>query len=272
MKRLTVLSISLFVGCAGCGRSGVEDLSPSRPEAPSARIETPADGVGEESAEVGSDRDAPAGGEEEHENHGNAGNPTAMLPLPTSMGRDSYCAMPHDGHSPNSTHHHPDDPDKRSEHQAAMALLLQDQATHVAIECGAWSNPETWEGGRIPDTDADVYIPLGVGVTYDLSAGPQLHYVMVEGFLEFATDRDTEIVLDSLIGAPSSHVHIGTPDEPVGAQYTARVEIADNGPIDTSRDPEELSRGLVLHGSVFIRGTSRTPHVELSNTPGSGTT
>ncbi|MBO6934770.1 MAG: G8 domain-containing protein [Deltaproteobacteria bacterium] len=184
--------------------------------------------------------------------------------------RDEFCrehadgAHTHDGSAP-----HPHDPERLEEHEAAMGLVTEESATHIAIHCGMWSDPNTWRGREVPLDGADVLIAHGVGVTFDLEESPALHYVKVEGFLEFDPTRSTHLRVDTLISAPHSYVVMGSQEAPMPESVSVRVTFPD-GPIDQVADPFELSRGAILHGNVSIHGAPKTPFVALADAPSAG--
>ncbi|MEO0361397.1 MAG: G8 domain-containing protein, partial [Pseudomonadota bacterium] len=124
-----------------------------------------------------------------------------------------------------------------AEHQALNDLLKPEEASHIAVRSGDWSNPSTWEGGRVPGAGADVHIPMGVAVTYDVARDAELDVVRVDGGLHFATDVDTKMVVDTLFTGHHSHLTIGTRDKPVESGVQAEIVIADKGAIDLSKDP-----------------------------------
>lgn len=171
---------------------------------------------------------------------------------------------------------HPDDPAKMNEHAALLDLLPASKASHRAISDGSWSDASTWEGGKIPDADADVLIPEGIAVTYDVAPGnnPKLHYVRVNGELHFATDQDTAMKVDTLMTDARSTLTIGTAENPMPAQFSASIEIADNGPITDIRDidPLQLSRGIITHGKVSIQGAAKESHLVMKAASAGDTT
>lgn len=158
-----------------------------------------------------------------------------------------------------------------SGHDAALiALLSARDASHTAVRSGDWSDPATWAGGRVPGADADVVVPQGIDVRYDVASNAELHYVRVDGGLNFATDVDTKLVVDTLFTTSASYLTIGTVDQPVAAGVSAEIVIADNGPIDLSADPEQLTRGVVTSGKVEIHGASKAPYLKLAEEPRAG--
>ncbi|MEL7471632.1 MAG: G8 domain-containing protein, partial [Pseudomonadota bacterium] len=157
-----------------------------------------------------------------------------------------------------------------AEHMAMLDLLKPEDATHVAIKSGDWSDAATWEGGRIPDQDADVFIPMGVEVVYDVSSEAELHYVRVDGCLHFATDINTKLVLDTLVTNHASTLTIGTADQPVEAGVSAQIIIAADGPIDLADDPTQISRGVITHGTVRIVGEEKADFLKAAVAPQAG--
>ena len=58
---------------------------------------------------------------------------------------------------------------------------------------GAWSEPATWDGGKVPTTGARVHVKTGHVVVYDVKSDAALRAVYVAGTLTFATDKDTRL-------------------------------------------------------------------------------
>ncbi|MBB5517852.1 Ig-like domain-containing protein [Amphiplicatus metriothermophilus] len=173
-----------------------------------------------------------------------------------------------DGHG----HPHPDDPAKQAEHIALLNLVPAEEATHTAIKSGSWFDPATWANGEIPGDGAKVVIPAGVTVSYDGESPASIFTIRVDGELDFATDRDTFLEVDTLVVAPSGTLRIGTTENPVAPDVQAVISIADNGPIDVAWDPMLLSRGLISHGAVEIHGAQKDAFVRLAVDPMKGDT
>src|SRR6056297_3547992 len=70
--------------------------------------------------------------------------------------------------------------------EQANALADPADASHVAVNSGAWSDPDTWEGGRVPGAEARVLVPQGVEVVYDVSDAVPLETVRVDGTLSWS--------------------------------------------------------------------------------------
>ena len=59
-----------------------------------------------------------------------------------------------------------------------------------------------------------------------------LEWLRVNGELRFATDRDTELRVDTLVTAPGSRLEIGTVEQPVPSNVRAQIVFADLGPLN----------------------------------------
>jgi hypothetical protein len=178
---------------------------------------------------------------------------------------------PHD-HDADEPIAHPHDPVLQAEHMDLLSLVPRAAATHTAVGDGRWSDPATWKDGKLPTADADVFIPKGKTVTVDEVLSVPLRTVRVDGKLEFAPDRDTCLVVDTIVVAPGGELSVGTVQAPVARDRQARIVFADRGPIDTRWDPTLLSRGLIAHGRVSLVGAEVTPFVALARAPHQGDT
>ncbi|GJL91747.1 Ig-like domain-containing protein [Hyphococcus sp.] len=183
--------------------------------------------------------------------------------------------MPHNGggddpHTDHGGMPHADDPSKASEHMAVMNLVPVSDATHVAVNNGSWFDPNTWANGAVPGEGAKVVIPEGVEVQYDGESAVSLFTVRVDGALEFATDQDTFMEVDTFVVSPTGRLTIGTIDNPVDANVQAVIQIADNGPIDVAWDPQLLSRGVISHGEFETHGAEKDPFLKVAIDPMAG--
>ena len=160
----------------------------------------------------------------------------------------------------------------QADHDAIMRLAPVASATHVAVKDGSWFDPATWAGGEIPGDGARVLVPAGVTVAYDGEDPASIFTIRVDGALEFATDRDTFLEVDTLIVTESGALRIGTEANPVDADVRAVIQIADNGPIDVDFDPRLLSRGVVTMGAVNINGAEKDTFLKVAVDPMKGDT
>jgi hypothetical protein len=156
------------------------------------------------------------------------------------------------------------------EKQAILELVKPEEATHIATKSGSWFDPETWQDGQIPDQDARVLIPVDLTVQYDRVSDTELFSLRVDGQLDFATDVDTQLRLDTLVVSPLGKLTIGTAENPIQAGVEARIAIADNGLINTLWDPKQLSRGILALGAVEIHGQPKTAYLNLALDPAAG--
>ncbi len=167
---------------------------------------------------------------------------------------------------------HTDDPAKQKEHLALMNLVPASAATHVAVNDGSWFDPKTWANGQVPGDGAKVLIPQGVTVDYDGKSAASVFTVRVDGELDFATDVDTFMEVDTFVVAPTGTLTIGTESRPVDPNVTATISFADNGPINVAWDPMLLSRGLISHGTVDIHGAEKDAFLKVAVDPMKGDT
>lgn len=157
-----------------------------------------------------------------------------------------------------------------AEHMAAHALVAYEDATHATIADGDWCDPSIWHNGAVPGDGARVVIGRDNTVSYALSDTARLHTLRVDGQLDFATNSDTRMTLDTLFVDPRGTLTIGTQSQPVNQSVNAEIVFAENGDIDVDWDPLLLSRGLIAHGTLEIHGATKTPHVKLSNDASAG--
>jgi len=165
---------------------------------------------------------------------------------------------------------HSHDASMMAEHMAMLDLVPHEEATAVSVNDGAWSDSLTWLNGVVPGEDARVVISEGVHVTYDVFSDVSLFTVRIDGHLEFETQMDTRMVLDTVVVGLPGRLTIGTADNPVVGDVSAEIVIANNGPIDTDWDPMLLSRGVISHGAVEMHGEEKTTHLKVDADPMAG--
>ncbi|MCO6456614.1 MAG: hypothetical protein J5I93_15050 [Pirellulaceae bacterium] len=166
---------------------------------------------------------------------------------------------------------HAHDPAARREHSAMLSVFDYRDMTHEARQSGNWSDSATWAGGAVPPSGAYVLIPAGVELTVDGQLPSVLHTLRVDGVLRFSTSVDSRLRVNSMLVAPGGRLEMGTAEQPIPGHITARIAIADTGPIDRVRDPFAFGRGLVVHGAAQFHGEQRTSHLPLAVAPSAGT-
>ena len=103
-----------------------------------------------------------------------------------------------------------------------------------------------------------VRVAGGTTIAYDLVSDAPLRCVDVEGHLAFRADANTRMKVGTITVLEGGRLDIGTPETPIAAGATAEVIIADQK-IDTARDPEQMSGGLIGLGTVKVHGAVKAP-------------
>lgn len=158
---------------------------------------------------------------------------------------------------------HADDTSRRNEHFALLGLVSYTDVTHTAVASGDWSDPAVWQNGIVPYDNAKVLIPEEISVEVDHQIDEPIQTVRVDGILSFATDVNSELMVDTMVVTAHGTFRMGTDSQPIANDVTARLLIVDNGQIDRDWDPMELSRGVIIHGNTRIHGAEKTPFVAL---------
>jgi hypothetical protein len=154
-----------------------------------------------------------------------------------------------------------------------FALVPLTAVTHRTVASGDWSNPAIWQNGIVPSAGAKVMISAGNTVRFDsVMSNFAINTLRVDGTLQFAVDRNTELRVDTVVVMTSGKLHIGTAANPIQNHVTAKILIADNGPINTVNDPYKLGRGITSHGEVRMHGEYKTPYATLAVNPIAGAT
>jgi hypothetical protein len=159
-----------------------------------------------------------------------------------------------------------------AEHAAVFNLVKPTDATHVAIASGDWDAADTWRDGVLPSANARVLIPRDILVRLDSRESVPLKTVRVDGTLTFATDVSTQLTVDTLVVDGMGSLIVGSTDNPVAKEVTAKIVIAGDAPIDAAWDPNQLSRGLISHGTLQMHGSATTSYVALAESPVKGST
>jgi len=164
------------------------------------------------------------------------------------------------------------------EHMKALALAAPENATHISVRSGDWSDPNTW-GGATPHEKARVRIAEDHTVTVDKEVSEDLTTILVEGVLKFATDRNTALNVDTLVSTRHSRLEIGTRTNPVQSGFTARItikdqnngfEVADESSPDY--DPLKVGLGIITHGEFVAYGQEKTDRVAMNGASAGDTT
>jgi hypothetical protein len=130
--------------------------------------------------------------------------------------------------------------------------------TVTSVADGAWSSAATWSTARVPAAGDKVLVKPGTRVTYDLVSDTPIACIDVEGALTFRTSGNTRLTVGTITVFEAGRLEVGTVEAPVPAEVTAEIVIADQ-PVDTARDPEQLTVGIIGLGTVRMHGAAKTP-------------
>lgn len=116
----------------------------------------------------------------------------------------------------------------------------------VAKASGLWSDPATW-GGALPGAGAQVSIPAGLKVTFDLADAPSFASVDILGSLEFSTSRSTRLSARRI--SVRGTLAVGTPAAPLPLGRTAEIVLTGASASAFADDALTVDGGtLSLHG------------------------
>ena len=158
----------------------------------------------------------------------------------------------------------------QSDMMAIEQLINRANPTHKAVKSGAWSDPNTWQGGKVPPTGATVLIDKGQTVVYDQVSDVEIKTIAIKGNLKFATSKDTQLKVETIINAPEGKIDIGSAQQAVRADKRARIIFTSDRAVNTQWDPQQLSKGLLSHGTVNIYGADKKDQVRLAKNVSAG--
>ena len=153
-----------------------------------------------------------------------------------------------------------------------FALAPLQLATHVTVGSGDWYDPAIWSNGVVPTAGARVVVAAGTTVRFNAYMNFAIDTLRIDGKLHFSTYQNTQLKVDTVVVTTTGVLHIGTEADPIQNHVTARILIADAGPIDLTQDPYQLGRGIVSRGEVKMHGMDVTPYATLAVEPGAGDT
>ena len=178
----------------------------------------------------------------------------------------------HTNHPTATIHETPAEQETHSHsgHGHHITIHQPELAAYQAIQSGSWSDPGVWQNGAIPTENSTIAIPNNIEVTIEDKITQRFKSIAIDGTLRFATDRDTELWVDTLTSSDHGRLEIGTADNPVAADVTTRIVFADLGEIDLAEDPKQLGRGAILAGPVEIYGAEKTHRLTVAVFPTAG--
>ncbi|HEY3897975.1 MAG TPA: G8 domain-containing protein [Chthoniobacter sp.] len=138
------------------------------------------------------------------------------------------------------------------------------QYTHHAIASGAWGNVATWDTGTVPGANAIVDIPAGIEVQIGNNFTGRMSKLVINGTLLFTPTGHGGLSVETVLVSPTGLLSMGTDAAPIGAGYSATITIIDPGPINTTTDPNVMSRGVLVEGKLLMEGAPKTPYVTVT--------
>lgn len=152
-----------------------------------------------------------------------------------------------------------------------LALVDLEAVTHRAIASGDWADPAVWAGGRVPTDGARIHIPAGLELTLGHVNPHHFKAVTIDGALRLATERSSQLVVDTLLVTESGRFTAGTEAKPVRAGAQALVTLK---PFHEPNEAEGSRRhGTMFYslGEVAMHGQQKQGLALLEMTPRPGT-
>jgi hypothetical protein len=143
---------------------------------------------------------------------------------------------------------------------------------------GLWSQPATWESGKLPAAGARVQVRQGHTVTYDIKSDQAIRLIHVAGTLRFDSKKDTRLdvgliriqagdqaseegfdcdahVIQPDSNKPSPALEIGTPEQPIAAGHTALIRLVYFAGMDRQSCPAIVccAGRMDFHGTPLSR-------------------
>lgn len=152
----------------------------------------------------------------------------------------------------------------------ALALVSVDDATHIAVASGDWSDACIWRDGALPGAGARVLIPANIEVRVDGVVDANISTIGVYGELSFDPAQDTELRVNTLVSAQTGNLEVGSEAAPISDAVTARILFTADTVFDESEDPLQLARGAILMGQTTMHGAAKTHRSVLATHPRAG--
>ncbi len=158
-----------------------------------------------------------------------------------------------------------------AEHQAVLDLVPVQAANRQVVQSGPWSNPATW-GGTLPSAGQNLYVPAGKALQVDVFNDSAFGTLRVDGNISFVSSANVRIKVDTLVVTSTGSFEVGAELARVPNTKKIEIVIANNGSINRSWDPNNISRGVILQGKTRIYGSNKSAYHELAVDPAAGST
>jgi G8 domain len=141
-----------------------------------------------------------------------------------------------------------------------------------SVASGRWSSPANWLPARVPTANDRVLVVAGNSVVFDVVQTSALQCVGIHGQLTFDTAVNTKLWAGEVMVYSDGALQIGTEAQPVPANVTAEVVIA-NKPLNIQTDPDQYGTAFLSWGKVTIYGAEKLPtFVRIAQEPRAGQT
>ncbi|KAA1243237.1 T9SS type A sorting domain-containing protein [Aquimarina sp. RZ0] len=96
------------------------------------------------------------------------------------------------------------------------SLIPHNLYTHKVVNNGNWSNPDIWEGKRIPGLASIVLIPSGLSVNYDINSDAHIFAISNEGTMTFkpTNRKKIKLVVDTWMNGMMSLLEMDSSSSP----------------------------------------------------------
>jgi hypothetical protein len=209
---------------------------------------------------------------------GHAGGPEAPPPDTVVTAemiafKNASLAQPESDHSAMAA----DEAQRREMVLLTGTLAPRASATHVAIQNGNWTTASTWLNAatdqfEVPTAGARILIPETIAVTMNNNTTTAYQWIRHDGTLEFVTNANTQLFVDTIVSDHHSVWRQGTVASPITSAYTSTVTFPDGGDLNPAVDALLIGRGWVSMGDVFVHGASKVPFVTSHQVRAAGNT
>ncbi|KAL3924708.1 MAG: hypothetical protein SGILL_000880 [Bacillariaceae sp.] len=148
----------------------------------------------------------------------------------------------------------------QDEHERVLSLVPKSQATFTTFKSGLWTDPSVWAQGSSPQNGGRIHIQQGHHVRVTSEILETFESVFVEGRLAFDPQEDTSLKLKTMVVGKDGFLVIGNKSNRVMSDKSAQLILADRGPRDRTKDPFDLTGGLISMGHLQMFGVHKTGH------------
>lgn len=147
--------------------------------------------------------------------------------------------------------------------QGPLQLVQLNEVTHTVVTSGDWSSASTW-GGSVPNDFSRIHIPAGKTLQVDGVIPAKIKTIRIDGVLEFSTNTNTGLNVESIVGTMGSSIILGTESNPLPSDKSAFIKFIDLGPLDLDQDFAQFGKGLITMGSCKMYGAPKSSWIPLS--------